>query len=589
MSYTFPNLKRIFTASTFRAVMLLFLLLLSALTVLCLMVYERSYSLVQAGIFSSHQSQIEHYLAVLENDIQYIRSQQANLVNDMELNTLGFSYDDMTLSDIVLTERSMQEKMNTLRDSSPYVDDATVWLLTEGISISGKNGVSRLTEDDYTFIQNSVQNPASPISVYQDRPYMVLLSPYLMDIGPEPQKGLNALAIVICLDLESFTRDISRGETEYGTQAVLVFGEYVPPDSPKNVDSYLSGEIGRLAGTDTDGSLSMDYQGEPYIVSYQRSSALDALLFIYTPEENVLSPLHFYRGWLAVFLIVSVVVVALFAGMVYVMLHKPLHTLLAAFRQVESGDLNVAIEHRGPEEFAYIYEGFNRMISTICRLNNEVTEQTILTQQAELKHLQQKINPHFLYNAFFSISTVAMAEGCELASQLAQKLGEYFRYVTKEASENVRLSSEVKYARIYGEIQELRFSNRLSIIIDELPSPELGDLRLPALILQPLIENALEHGLRNTVANGIIHVGFRGQDDWLAVYVEDNGGELTERNLAQIREDCFYPKDTGAAGALSNIYRRLTIRFGREKLLELGRSGLGGLLAEIHIPLSGKE
>ncbi len=394
MSYTFPNLKRIFTASTFRAVMLLFLLLLSALTVLCLMVYERSYSLVQAGIFSSHQSQIEHYLAVLENDIQYIRSQQANLVNDMELNTLGFSYDDMTLADIVLTERSMQEKMNTLRDSSPYVDDATVWLLTEGISISGKNGVSRLTEDDYTFIQNSVQNPASPISVYQDRPYMVLLSPYLMDIGPEPQKGLNALAIVICLDLESFTRDISRGETEYGTQAVLVFGEYVPPDSPKNVDSYLSGEIGRLAGTDTDSSLSMDYQGEPYIVSYQRSSALDALLFIYTPEENVLSPLHFYRGWLAVFLIVSVVVVALFAGMVYVMLHKPLHTLLAAFRQVESGDLNVAIEHRGPEEFAYIYEGFNRMISTICRLNNEVTEQTILTQQAELKHLQQKINPH---------------------------------------------------------------------------------------------------------------------------------------------------------------------------------------------------
>ena len=110
MSYTFPNLKRIFTASTFRAVMLLFLLLLSALTVLCLMVYERSYSLVQAGIFSSHQSQIEHYLAVLENDIQYIRSQQANLVNDMELNTLGFSYDDMTLADIVLTERSMQEK-----------------------------------------------------------------------------------------------------------------------------------------------------------------------------------------------------------------------------------------------------------------------------------------------------------------------------------------------------------------------------------------------------------------------------------------------------------------------------------------------
>lgn len=581
------GIKRVFTASTFRTVMLLFLLLFSSLYAMSLLVYEKSYNLIQDNIFSSHQAQIKNYMQVLENDIQYIRSQQLNLVNDFELNTLGFSYDDLSLSDIVLTERSVQEKMNTLCSSSVYVKDATVWFLSSGIAISGKTGVSTMTDEEYAFIQNSMEILASPITVYTEKPYMVLLSPYLMDLSARPPKGLNAFALTISLDLDSFTGAISKGESLYGTQAHLQFGDApAAGNATEEIGAYLAGEIAKRAATDASGSLHLTYQETPYVVSYQRSQALDATLLSYTPEENVFSPLHFYRSWLMVFLLFSIVVLAVFSSIVYVIVHKPLRTLLAAFRRVENGELNVAIEHRGPDEFAYIYEGFNSMISTICRLNNEVSEQTILTQRAELKHLQQKINPHFLYNAFFSISTISMAEGCELASRLSQKLGEYFRFVTKEASENVKLSSELRYARIYAEIQEIRFSNRITIQIDELPQPELEALRLPALLLQPLIENALEHGLRNKLSDGMIHVGFQEKREVLTLFVEDNGEELSEAALREIRENCIQPQDLITAGALSNLYRRLSIRFGQTGLMHITRSELGGLRVEIDIPLS---
>lgn len=176
-----------------------------------------------------------------------------------------------------------------------------------------------------------------------------------------------------------------------------------------------------------------------------------------------------------------------------------------------------------------------------------------------------------------------MAEGCDLASRLAQRLGEYFRFVTKEASEKVVLSRELKYARIYAEIQEMRFSNRIRICVDELPSPELESLQIPALSLQPLIENALEHGLKNKLSDGVIHVGFQECISGLTIFVEDNGEELTDSDLHQIYERCV--EDPHAAGALSNIYKRLKILFGEKGGMTVLRGSQGGLRVEVHIPL----
>lgn len=582
------EVKRIFTTSTSRAVMLFFLLLLFPLYAMSFLFYERSYNTIQEDILSSHQVQIKNYMQVLENDIQYIRSQQLNLVNDSELNTLSFSYDDMSLYDIILAERSMLEKMDTLCSSSIYVEDASVWLLSSGISISGKNGISSLTEQDYAFIQNSAQNPASPIAVYKKTPYMVLFSPYLMDLTAESLKPVDAFALIIQLNLKPFTSTIGQGDSLYNMEAVLKFGNDIPEheaEASSDVSSYLAEEIERLRDEKTAGSLHLSYQDVSYIVSYQYSQTLGALLLSYTPEASVVSPLNFFRNWLIVFLVLSILVVGAFSFMIYIKMHKPLQTLLGAFHRVERGEMDISIEHKGSDEFAYIYDGFNSMITTMRQLNNEVYEQTILMQQAELKQLQQKINPHFLYNAFFSISTVSMAEGCDISSRLAQRLGEYFRFVTKEASEKVSLSNELKYARIYAEIQEMRFSNRISIHIDELPRPELSSAQLPALLLQPLIENALEHGLQNKLSDGVIHVGFQETGDFLTLFVEDNGDELKDEDLETIRENCIHPKEAKTAGALSNIYRRLSISFGRENSMHISRSELGGLRVEIEIPV----
>jgi two-component system sensor histidine kinase YesM len=178
---------------------------------------------------------------------------------------------------------------------------------------------------------------------------------------------------------------------------------------------------------------------------------------------------------------------------------------------------------------------------------------------------------------------LARAEGGDTASELAQKLGRYFRFVTKGASEKVTLANELEYARLYGEIQELRFCNRLRIHFDPLP-PGWETTEMPALILQPLIENALEHGLADKVSGGLVRVGFQTSGTGgLILFVEDNGGALTAEALEKIRA----AMGGDGSDALANIYRRLCISFENFSGMRALRNEMGGLRVEIEIPPGG--
>ncbi|MDR1638922.1 MAG: histidine kinase, partial [Clostridiales bacterium] len=316
--------------------------------------------------------------------------------------------------------------------------------------------------------------------------------------------------------------------------------------------------------------------GESYIVAYRYSQALGAMMASFTTETSAFQGLEFYRRWLMAFIVIVILVILMFSYILYVIVHRPLKKLCDAFGEIAGGRLDISIEHKASDEFQYIYRQFNDTVQTINRLIRQTYEQKILAQEAELKQLQSKINPHFLYNTFFSISTMAKAEGGDMTFELASKTGKYFRYVMKSGSERVTLENELEYARLYAEIQQIRFSSRLDIIIDPPPST---DALLPAFCIQPLIENAIEHGLAQKACGGVIHVGFLEKPDGLAIFVEDNGGGVTEESISRITGTLAKSDE-----ALSNISRRLEICFGRPDCLRLFVGKENGLRVEVFIP-----
>ena len=191
------------------------------------------------------------------------------------------------------------------------------------------------------------------------------------------------------------------------------------------------------------------------------------------------------------------------------------------------------------------------MEDRIQDLIQEVYEQKELKQRAELKQLQEQINPHFLYNSLFSIRSKIYREEYESAEELTELLGRYFRYLTRNAQDYVELSQEVDHAYCYARIQASRFAARMEIRLAELPE-EMQKLKVPRLIIQPLLENALEYGLGDKEENGLLAVSYEEKDGRFYIHSEDNGS-VTEEVLEKMRESL--QKGANEKGEVTGIDR----------------------------------
>jgi two-component system sensor histidine kinase YesM len=221
------------------------------------------------------------------------------------------------------------------------------------------------------------------------------------------------------------------------------------------------------------------------------------------------------------------------------------------------------------------------MVANLRSLIDQAYKQKILAQKAELKQLQSQINPHFLYNSFFILNTMAKTGDTDRIEQFTTLLGEYFQFVTRNASDNVKLGQEIRHARMYTEIQELRFSRRIRVDFQPLPA-DWESLLVPRLIVQPIIENAFEHSLEKKARDGLIVVRFERDEEEVRIVVEDNGDLLTDEDLTRMAKQLGSENEQGEITGMVNIHRRVRMTFGGGGLT-VARSGLGGLQATLRL------
>jgi len=226
------------------------------------------------------------------------------------------------------------------------------------------------------------------------------------------------------------------------------------------------------------------------------------------------------------------------------------------------------------------------MIDRIKNLIEQVYKQKILYQKAELKQLQSQINPHFLYNSYFVLRDMAENQDCEGLAEYTKLMGTYFQYITRNSGQSATLSQEVEHARIYAMFQERRFRNRMKLIFGELPQ-SMCDQVVPKVVLQPLIENAFEHGLKNTVKDGILRVSFKEDTHYCRIFVEDNGKDLSDESLEELSNNLNNEDNDIEQTGLINIHRRIRLSFGLNSGIYVSRSELGGLCVEMRIEKPG--
>ena len=240
---------------------------------------------------------------------------------------------------------------------------------------------------------------------------------------------------------------------------------------------------------------------------------------------------------------------------------KPLRDLQATILKVGSGHSDLRANETGSPELVDLARQFNIMLDRIDQLMIAVKEEEQNVRKYELQALSSQINPHFLYNTLDTIVWMAEFNDSKRVVEVTKSLAKYFRLALNQGHEQISLKDEIDHVRQYLFIQKQRYGEKLQYEIKELK--QYNDYKIPKLILQPLVENAIYHGIKEMNRQGMIRVSVSENDTQLIVSIYDNGrgfvaSETTNATLVRL----------GGVG-LKNVNQRLQLQFGKSYHMEI--------------------
>ncbi|MHA6530108.1 sensor histidine kinase [Paenibacillus sp. BAC0078] len=560
-----------------------FLLIMLPILLFAVYLYNWIVQTASADIMRSANAQTAFYLNDMENEIERMKLLQYSLLEDEYLNKLALTWE--TLATIERTENlnSLMNRLFTVQNSSTYIKDVRVHILTIGRTISALGGVREFESERFREIR----------SVFGERGSQVIEWNGGLFLGAMKQRGLKGAEPLFTVEIELDPQKLQVALGQFNTYPGS--GTLLLSDSASVALSSVTGRLAQVDQSLYNRQLRLippgdrlKIAGDQYYIVQAGSSDLGLTIYRIIPEGVIKTPLSKFYTWAWVFVVAALAIIIAFALSTYKYIHKPMLTLVKGFRRMEQGDLDIHIAHKSNDEFRYLYSRFNQMVENLHSLIDQVYKQKIMAQRAELKQLQSQINPHFLYNSFFILNTMAKTGDTERIEQLTTLLGEYFQFVTRNASDLVTMEQEIHHARMYTEIQAMRFSRRIQVQFAPL-TDELRTVLVPRLIVQPIIENAFKHSLEKKVMNGLIVVRFEQEGPEIRIIVEDNGDRLTDEALKQMKKTFDVYQEQAETTGMVNIHRRIRITFGEKSGLKADWSELGGLKVTILLLAGGDD
>lgn len=221
-----------------------------------------------------------------------------------------------------------------------------------------------------------------------------------------------------------------------------------------------------------------------------------------------------------------------------------------------------------------------------CLLENNIEtnlQQKILVSQSNLKQLQSQISPHFMYNSYYVLYRMIRRGDQENSLHLAEYLGSFYHYITRNADDEKHLSEEIEHAENYARIQKYRFRDNLHVEIAK-PDECIADVYVPRLILQPILENAFKYAYESGNGDPMrLELGYEIRSDRDFDIIIENSGEISDETLQSLNEKLQSTDMQMETTAIININRRLKLYFGDKSGLLVGRSELGGLKVIVHV------
>lgn len=322
-----------------------------------------------------------------------------------------------------------------------------------------------------------------------------------------------------------------------------------------------------------DGSLSEDFvYKESSLTSYNWTA------YLYRPLDTIYAST--YKITVTVFIVILLCVLTLFLSIYYLsrITVRPLEKLEKNMELIEKGELSVTVTNSSTDEIGNLIMRFTNMVHKLQEMINEVYKSKIAEQQYEMKALQAQINPHFFYNSLSLINSKAIIAEQEDISKMAQLLSTFYRTTLNRGKNTITVREELENTTSYIQIQRMMHSDSFDVRceIDE----EILDYTMLNLLLQPLVENAINHGIDHKESPGkaVLTITAKQKDNTLIFKVSDNGCGMDLEMLQSI----LTTKTKGYG--VQNVHQRVQLAYGTEYGLAYTSKLMEGTTVTLTIP-----
>lgn len=299
--------------------------------------------------------------------------------------------------------------------------------------------------------------------------------------------------------------------------------------------------------------------------------------------EQLNTKVHTFTVFCIIMVLLLFVLVVLMTLVIVSGITRPIVELSQVTGRVASGDFSVRAKVETQDELEQLADSVNQMTESLEQLVDEIKEDERKMRKADLRLLQEQINPHFLYNTLDTIIWLIEGNAQDKAVGMVVSLSEFFRLVLSKGKEYITIQEEELHIRSYLEIQQVRYRDILEYEINI--APELYRYKILKLTLQPLVENSLYHGIKYKRAKGTIRVSGWLDGDMVHLEVSDDGVGMEEQELHNLEQEIRKPcKETEKGFGLANVNERIRMYFGSQYGMKISSRKGEGTRVEILLP-----
>ena len=305
------------------------------------------------------------------------------------------------------------------------------------------------------------------------------------------------------------------------------------------------------------------------LVSYVQLEDPSWKIVYHIPLKELYREMDTLKRWVLLIIVYGLIILSVLSVLTSVDIITPINKLVEGMKKVERGNKHEDIELDRSDELGYLSESFNRMSKKIDYLVNRIYKEEIALKEAEIKALQAQINPHFLFNTLENINWMAQLNGVPEISETVSALAKLIDGSIGRGDRTISLREELEYIDNYMTVLKNRYEDKFEVI--KILDDGLMDKKIPRLLIQPLVENAVKHGIGKSRRKGIIRLEAFREEGHIVFEVEDNGMGMTAEELEalnkRLQEDELILEGNGAVPArksigLENVNRRIKLLYG---------------------------